>query len=47
MKKYINPTVEICCLYEEDVIRTSNTYHDNELPVVPFTGTTTTDMFEE
>ena len=36
MKKYVNPVVDILRFSQEDCIRTSNTYFENELPVVPF-----------
>ena len=45
MKKYINPTLEILFLTEEDVIRTSGGYFENELPVVPFVGNETGEIF--
>lgn len=47
MKKYINPTLEVLYLNEEDVIRTSgNGYYANELPIVPFVGNRTEEIFE-
>jgi hypothetical protein len=46
MKKYINPILEVLYLTEEDVIRTSGGYYDNELPLVPFVGNNVEENFE-
>lgn len=36
MKKYISPLIEMITLDKNDVVRTSNGYFENELPMVPF-----------
>ena len=36
MKKYVSPSVDILNFSQNDCIRTSNSYFENELPVVPF-----------